>query len=60
MAECHRSQSRAVREKQLKTEHAMRQYPHDPDHPGEPGQLCHVYMMAVLVHTRATEAAKTD
>ena len=35
MSECQRSQSRVYRDKQIKIERILQQYPHDPDHPGD-------------------------
>lgn len=39
IAECKKSQSRAHRDKQLKIEQVLRNYPHDPDHPERIRQL---------------------
>jgi ribosomal 50S subunit-associated protein YjgA (DUF615 family) len=39
LVEFKRSRSRSLREKQSKVDQVMRQYPHDPDHPGRVQQM---------------------
>ena len=46
ISECKKSQSRAHREKAIKIEQVMRNYPHDPDHPG-------IYIVQATLYPRA-------